>query len=65
MRGGKGSDVLTTGIGQGVPIEAGGADGMDEMDAVDEVWVVSGSTVDIIVSETHFKNWIDKFFGGR
>jgi len=52
QRGVRGRDIATTGEAQGIPIDPNAVDGMDEEDAVDEVWVIAPATVDIMLSET-------------
>lgn len=52
MRGPRGRDVGVAGESQGVPIAANAADGYDEQDAVDEVWVVAAANVNVIVHTT-------------
>ena len=52
LRGARGSSVATSGDKKGVPISAGGADGYDEEDAQDEVWIVAGSDVTVTLGVT-------------
>jgi len=52
MRGPRGRDIAAAGEAQGVPIAAGAADGYDEEDACDEVWVVAAALSDVIVGES-------------
>ena len=53
MRGPRGRDIAAAGEAQGVPIVAGAADGYDEEDACDEVWVIAGAVLNVIIGETY------------
>lgn len=52
MRGPRGRDMAIAGEAVGVPIVTGAADGYDEEDAIEEVWVIAAAAVDVVVGET-------------
>lgn len=52
MRGRRGQNVSTSGNNQGVPIARNVSDGYDDQDAVDEVWIVGGTAVSILLGIT-------------
>ena len=52
MRGIRGREVAIAGEASGVPIAANATDGYDELDAVDEVWVICSVAQDIVVHQT-------------
>jgi len=52
MRGQRGRDMAIAGENVGVPIVTGAADGYDEEDAMEEVWVVAAATAIVVVGET-------------
>jgi len=52
MRGPRGRDMAIAGEAVGVPIVNGAADGYDEEDAIEEVWVVAAATAIVVIGET-------------
>lgn len=65
MRGQRGRDMAAAGEAAGVPITSGAADGYDEEDACDEVWILGTLGDTIIVHETHIPvPWPEYRLGG-
>lgn len=65
MRGKRGRDVAAAGEAQGVPIAANAADGYDEEDAIDEVWVIAAAAQNVILHQTLMtRTWEEIRLGG-
>jgi len=52
MRGPRGRDMAIAGEAVGIPIANAAADGYDEEDAIEEVWVIAAAAAIVMVSET-------------
>lgn len=59
-QGKNGKNIAASGENQGTQIADSGADGFDEFEAIDEVWVLAASAGSIIVKETYFPGWIER-----
>ena len=65
MRGPRGRDMAAAGEAQGVPIAASAADGYDEEDSCDEVWLIGTLGDVIIIGETYLPMpWPEYRMGG-
>lgn len=52
MRGPRGRDMAIAGEAVGIPIVTTAADGYDEEDAIEEVWVIAAAAAVVVISET-------------
>ncbi len=52
LRGEKGANISTSGPNRGIPINPGGSDGWDDLDAIDEVWAIAPQATEVHLSET-------------
>lgn len=56
-----GKAVSTSGETEGVPIANGAADGFDEFEAIDEVWIIGAAAGSVILHETLIPGWVEQF----